>query len=89
MGDDVVMDMAEDGNLLLPLDDGERSIAFFALTDALAAIAAVMPRPSCAATEAAQDEHCEEIAQHPDGHRSGAVVHLSERLASRTTRLPD
>ena len=89
VGDETILMMGKGPNVLVPMEDSERTAAFHALTAALAAIAGVTPLRSSVSKEAETDEHCEETSQCPPDRKSGAVVHLSERLASRTIRHPD
>jgi hypothetical protein len=80
----IIMDSESDENVLVPLEAGQRMVAFQALTDALALLSGLTPPGPSAATEGEADVPAEGSAPSQATPSSGDVVLLSERRAGRT-----
>lgn len=68
-------------NALTPTNEGERTIVFKALLDALAVLARI--KDSYGATEAVTGEHSSANSRCPEDHRNDQIVHLVERRDSQ------
>ncbi len=70
---------------LAPLDRDERSRVFYALTEALATIAGVMPLLSFHATEVVTDERCSSSSQYRPDPKSENIVRLEVRRGNQAS----
>ena len=82
--DGIVLDYSDDAqaNVVAPLDVRERTLAFQALTNALALLAGVKLQSSSRAKGAATDGPIAASEQCRRGRKSGVVVRLAERLGA-------
>jgi hypothetical protein len=75
----IIMDCGRDEDILVPLGEDERMVAFHALTDALALLSGLTPQ----ALDAGTAKSPEESVACPADQTAGVVVRLPDRRAAR------
>ena len=82
-GETIILDSGSDENLLFPLTESERLLAFQALSEALALLAGVMPAACDSTVETGVAAAAQDPAREPPPQSGGEVVMLSERRSCR------